>query len=61
MLKLIIATLITLVSCADPPFGPQTGRFFYAGLAEETTTYRLAYYTNMNIGTRTLSGIQYHY
>ena len=49
--------------CETFTLGPSDGDFFDVGLAEETfsyaptnnETFRLSYYTNMNIGTRVLN------
>jgi hypothetical protein len=61
MIPLIIATLlIPFISGAETlSLGSRKGKFFYAGLVEETSTYRLAYYSNINIGTRVLKGQPY--
>ena len=41
--------------------GKEDGKFFYTGLVEETSTYRLAYYTNMAIGTKVKNDNILHY
>jgi hypothetical protein len=54
MMKLILTIIVPLVTCTTYVLGgTKDGKFFDVGFAEETITYRLAYYTNMNIGTRT--------
>ena len=55
MFKFFITTLIPLVVCETFTLGPSDGHFFDVGLAEETNTFRLSYYTNMNFGTRVLN------